>query len=114
VRIKSIDNQDLADLVRELQTVEPLRFLDLSENRNVSNEGLARLRGLPQLTGLNLSSCGITSSGVEFLRELPQLEYLNLSFCNKLTDQVVKILENMRRLTYVDLQGCLSITNGAI
>jgi hypothetical protein len=114
VRMKSIDDEDLADLVKELQNVEALRFLDLSENRNVSDKGLTRLHGLAQLTGMNLSSCGITSAGVEYLRELPHLAYLNLSFCNKLNDQVVKILENMRSLTYVDLQGCLSITNGAV
>jgi len=114
VRIKSINDSDLLDLVKELQNLEILRFLDLSENRNIPNTGLSRLHNLPQLSGLNLSSCTITSAGIEYLHDLNHLSYLNLSFCNKLNDQVLKIIENMRNLTYVDLQGCLSVTNGGI
>jgi len=114
VRIKSINDSDLLDLVKELQNLEILRFLDLSENRNITNTGLSRLHNLPQLSGLNLSSCTITSAGIEYLHDLNHLSYLNLSFCNKLNDQVLKIIENMRNLTYVDLQGCLSVTNGGI
>jgi Leucine-rich repeat (LRR) protein len=114
VRIKSIDDRDLQDLVQELEGVEMLRFLDLSENRNVSNAGLARLSVLPQLTGLNLSSCSITSTGPEQLRRLPNLTHLYLSYCNRLTDAALKTLESMRNLVYVDLQGCLSITKGGL
>lgn len=114
LRIKGINDQTLAELVQELVGVDALRYLDLSENRNITNEGLARLRGLPQLTGLNLSSCSITSSGIAHLRELHRLETLNLSYCNRLMDPALKTLESMRSLTYVDLQGCLSITQAAI
>ena len=114
VRIKSINDADLYELIQELRDVEDLHFLDLSENRNVTNEGLKHLRLLPQLTGLNLSSCSITNSGLEHLRELPRLASLNLSFCNKLTDAALKTLEAMKRLTYVDLQGCLSITKAGV
>ncbi len=114
VRIKSIGDEDLAGLVQELEPVEALRFLDLSENRNVTNAGLARLKALPQITGLNLSSCSITSTGLRHLSSLPNLAYLNLSFCNRLTDAALKILEAQRNITYVDLQGCLSITTGGV
>lgn len=114
VKIKGIADSDLIDLARELQGVEMLRFLDLAENRNVTNDGLKHLRGLTQLTGMNLSSCSITSLGIEHLRALTRLEHLNLSFCNRLTDPALKTLEAMRSLTYVDLQGCLSITNGGL
>jgi hypothetical protein len=114
VRIKSIDDQDLHELVKELQDVDSLRFLDLAENRNVTNSGLMRLKGLPQLTGLNISSCTVTDSGIEQLRELPRLAHLNVSYCNRLTDAALKSFEAMRHLTYVDIQGCLSITKGGL
>lgn len=114
VRIKSIGDEDLPELVNELQNVAPLHFLDLSENRNITNEGLARLRPLTQLTGMNLSSCSITSTGLEHLRGLPHLEHLNLSYCNRLTDLGLKTLESMRQLTYVDIKGCLGITKGGL
>lgn len=114
VRIKSINDADLYELIQELRDVEDLRFLDLAENRNVTNEGLKYLRLLPQLTGLNLSSCSITNTGLEHLRELPRLSSLYLSYCNKLTDAALKTLESMKRLTYVDIQGCLSITKAGL
>ena len=52
VRIKSIGDEELILLVEELKDVDALRFLDLSENRNVTNTGLIRLQGLQQLPGL--------------------------------------------------------------
>jgi hypothetical protein len=114
VRIKGIRDSDLPALVSELQDIEALRFLDLSENRNVTNDGLPRLRGLPQLTGLNLSSCTITDSGLVYLRDLRRLEFLDLSYCNRLTDGALKTLESMRSLVYVSLLGCLGISNGGL
>lgn len=110
VRIKSINDADLADLVHELKDVAMLRFLDLSENRNVTNDGLQSLKALRQLTGLNLSSCSITSTGLEPLRALTHLTYLNLSYCGRLNDLALKTIEAMRNLTYVDLRGCLGFT----
>jgi len=114
VRIKSIADEDLLLLVAELRDVAALRFLDLSENRNVTNEGLGRLRGLSQLTGLNLSSCSITNTGLKQLADLPNLSHLNLSYCNRLSDEAIKIIEGIHHLTYVNLQGCLSITRAAL
>ena len=114
VRIKGIGDEDLPALVKELQNVAELRFLDLAENRNITNDGLARLRPLAQITGLNLSSCSITSTGLEHLRGLPRLEHLNLSYCNRLTDLALKHIEAMRQLTYVDIKGCLGITKGGL
>jgi hypothetical protein len=114
VRLKSINDQELLVLVRELEELQSLRFLDLSENRNVTNAGLARLRGLPHLTGLNISSCTISSTGLEQLRYLPNLVWLDVSYCNRLEDNALKILEAMRKLTYVSLLGCLRISHGGL
>jgi hypothetical protein len=114
VRLKSINDSDLLELVRELEEVPALRFLDLSENRNVTDQGMARLRSLPQLTGLNLSSCTISNTGLKYLRDLTHIVYLDLSYCNRLEDSALKTLEGMRALTYVNLKGVLSISNGGL
>ena len=114
VKIKSIDDQVLGQLVEDLKPVKALRYLDLVENRNITNEGLAKLKNLPQLTALNLSSCSITSSGMKHLQELVNLNRLHLSYCNKLNDPALKTFEAMRALTYVDLQGCLGFTKGGL
>ena len=110
VRIKGIDDETLGKVVDDLQPVAALRFLDLSENRNVTNDGLVRLKALPQLTGLNLSSCTISNNGLTYLRALPNLTYLNLAYCNHLSDPALKILESIKSLVYVDLKGCLGLT----
>lgn len=114
IRIKGIDDQQLLNLVKEMEGVEALHFLDLSENRNVTNLGLQHLKGLPQLTGLNLSSCSITDTGLKHLIDLPHLAYLNLAYCNRLSDPALKYLEANRRLEYIDLQGCLGISKGGL
>jgi hypothetical protein len=114
VRIKSLRDEDMVGLVRELQPIEALRFLDLSENRNITNMGAVRLRTLTQLTGMNLSSVSVTNLGISYLKDLRHLAYLDLSFCNKINDGALKTLESMRSLMYVSLQGCLNISNGGI
>ena len=114
VRIKGIDDRVLRDLVEELRAVESLRFLDLAENRNVTDSGIARLSELKQLTILNLSSCTLTNAGLIELKQLTRLQRLILTYCNKLNDSAVKTLEAMRSLEYVDIEGCLSITKGAL
>jgi len=112
VRIKTIDNEQLGQLVQDLKELRSLRFLNLSENRNITNEGAQHLRQLPQLTALNLSSCSITNPGLEPLRDLPKLEWLDISYCNRLSDPALKTLEVMRSLTWVDMQGCSGVSNG--
>jgi hypothetical protein len=114
IRLKSINDEDLLTLVRELEEVEGLRFLDLAENRNVTNTGLGRLKSLPQLVGLNLSSCTINNTGLESLKPLRQLAYLDLSYCSRLQDNALKTLDAMRNLTYVNLLGCLHISKGGL
>ena len=114
IRIKSIDDAVLKDVVEELQDIAELRYLNLSENRNITNEGMKYLRALPQLRTLNLSSCSITNTGLVLLKELPHLERLILSYCNRLSDPALKTLEAMRQLEYVDLLGCLGFTHAGL
>lgn len=114
VRLKSINDNDLLALVHELVDLPILRFLDLSENRNVTDQGMTRLRSLPQLTGLNLSSCSISNTGLKCLKDLTHLVYLDLSYCNHLEDSALKTLDGMRNLTYVNLKGCISISQGGL
>jgi hypothetical protein len=107
VRIHNIDDRTLLALVNEIKTVPELAFLDLSENRNISDAGLVHLKLLKQLKGLNISSCSITSTGMPALTALSNLEHLNLSYCNRITDQGLGVLKSLRRLKYLDVQGCI-------
>jgi len=114
VRAKNITDRDLAGLVKELAGLPALVLLNLSENRSITGAGLAHLRGLPGIRYLNLSSCGLSNPGLEHLKGLPRLERLDLSYCNRLTDLSVKSLRALQNLTFLDLQGCVKITNGGL
>jgi Leucine-rich repeat (LRR) protein len=114
LRTRNIDDEQLACLVSEIAGCEAVTELNLSENRSVSNDGLAYLKKLPQLTSLNLSSCGLSNEGLSFLAGLTLLERLDLSYCNRITDVGLKFLWVLRNLVYLNLQGCVKASNGGI
>jgi hypothetical protein len=114
VRIRTIGDKDLAILSREIATCPAVTFLNLSENRNISDKGMEVFATLSQLTGLNLSSCGITDLGMSFLRSLVNLEHLNLAFCNRISDAGLRHLHKLNKLTYLDLQGCVKTSQGGV
>ena len=114
LHIKNLDDDLLQQLVSEIKGCAAITGLNLAENRNVTNEGLAHLVHLPQLTYLNLSSCSLTNSGVRHLLGLRALQYLDLSYCNRLTDEGVKELRALRSLKYLDLQGCVKVSNNSL
>lgn len=113
IRLKSIGNGEFAQLARELANCPRIHYLDLSENRNITGEGLVYLKAFPELSGLNLSSCSLSNKGMVFLKGLT-LTSLDLSFCNRITDEGLKILKTMPRLTQLNLQGCVKVTHNGI
>lgn len=114
VRVRSIDDRTLRALIEELQPCPALTALNLSENRNLTDSGVALLPPLTHLTWLNLSSCSLTNPGIAHLAKLSRLEHLDLSFCNRLTDPGLKPLLELRRLRYLDLLGCIKITHAGV
>jgi hypothetical protein len=114
VRIHGIEDDELETLVAELAPCKVVVEVGLAENRNVTDAGIACLTGLRQMISLNLSSCSLTSTGMETLVKNRQLIRLNLSYCNRITDAGLKLLKTMPELRYVDLQGCVKITNGGV
>ncbi len=114
LRVKNIDDDELIRLVGELQGCQVITFLNLAENRKISDRGVAKLASLTWLTRLNLSSCTINSAAIESLIPLKKLIYLNLSYCNRLTDEALRPLKRFSRLAYLDIQGCQKITHAGV
>jgi hypothetical protein len=114
VRARNIDDIQLRSLVKELAGCPAITFLNLSENRKITELGLDYLRPLVTITGLNLSSCSLNDQGLVHLSALTQLAHLDLSYCNRLTDVCVKHIRALNRLRFLDLQGCVKISNGGI
>jgi len=114
VRAKTINDSILERLVDELADCPVLVSLNLSENRKVTDEGVAFLIKLPKLVELNLSSCDLTNGGLLSVQKLSHLRWLNLSYCNRITDEGIKSLRILNRLVYLDLQGCIKVSNGGM
>ena len=76
VRAQGFHDADIRQLVEDLRTVENLRYLNLTENRGISNDGMAAVGKLKQLRYLNIGSCDINNQGLAFLPALTNLEYL--------------------------------------
>jgi hypothetical protein len=113
IRMKTVGNDELSQLSRELANCQIVSYLDLSENRNITDHGMVYLKLFRGLTGLNLSSCSLSNKGLEFLKGL-NLTNLDLSFCNRITDDGLKSLKNLPHLTRLNLQGCVKVTHNGI
>ncbi len=114
LRVHNIGNVELAGLVKNISHLRQLTLLNLSENRKIDAQGLKALRGLPQLTELNLSSCDLSNEATEHLTALTRLERLDLSYCNRLGDVALKPLKSLTRLVYLNVQGCVKLTNAGL
>lgn len=114
IRVHNIDDADLYRLVKAVSGWDGLVLLNLSENRNVTDKGLAYLSQLPKLRYLNLSSVSISNAGTNHISQLSQLEELDLSFCNRLNDVGLRPLKSLKRLRKLNLQGCIKVKNSGV
>lgn len=114
VRLRLGNDALLRTLLFEIAGNPALTYLNLSENRGITDRGLEYLATAPQITMLNLSSCDITNGGLRALKALPRLEHLDLSYCNRLTDAALNALRELPALRFLDLLGCLKMTHAAL
>jgi len=69
----------------------------------ITDLGLAELKGLERLRSLDLSRSEVTSKGLASLTELPRLENIVLAYCTKIDDNAAGVLLDMNLLRSVDL-----------
>lgn len=114
LRARNIGDAELRTLVREIVHCKAVTFMNLSENRKITDEGMRSLAEMSHLTGVNLSSCSLNDVGIGRLNALTHLEHLNLSFCNRLTDTSLRHLRKLTQLVYLDLQGCVKVSQKGV
>ena len=91
-----------------------LRYLSLNETR-VTDEGLAKLRNLTELSSLSLGNLGPTGArlargkGLEALEDLPRLEQIQLS-SPETSDDDLRGLARLRHLRLIDLAKNSQVT----
>ena len=74
--------------------LEKVTKLDLRVNPELTDAGLAHLKGLSRLKTLILFYCPtITGSGLQHLATLEQLEELNLTFCRNIPREEISSLK---------------------
>ncbi len=114
VRAQGVHDAEIRTIVEDLLPVENLRYLNLTENRGITNRGMEAVGKLRQLRYLNIGACDINNEGMSFLPSLKNLEYLNLSYCNRITEKTAVYVQKLPRLKYLDLQGCIKINTGGL
>ena len=114
VRAQGLHDPEIRKLAEDLLPVENLRYLNLTENRGITNTGMAAVGKLKQLRYLNIGACDLNNEGMAFLPGLTNLEYLNLSYCNRITEKSAVYVQKLTRLKYLDLQGCIKINTGGL
>ena len=114
IRAQGLHDAEIRTLAAELKPVENLRYLNLAENRGITNEGMAAVGQLRQLRYLNIGACDVNNQGMGFLPNLVNLEYLNLSYCNRITEKTAPFVQKLPKLKYLDLQGCIKINTGGL
>lgn len=113
-RPRRTTDDKLPNLVKQYVGLDPIPLLDLSYS-DVTDAGLAHLRPLRRLTGLNLAGCErITDLGLAHLTALRRLKTLNLSRCPQITDKGMLHLRTLIRLNELDLSRCPQITDEGI
>ena len=114
IRAQGLHDAGIRALAEDLEPVKNLHYLNLAENRGISNSGMQSVGILEQLRYLNIGACDINNEGMAFLPKLASLEYLNLSYCNRITEKCAPYVQKLRKLTYLDLQGCIKINTGGL
>jgi hypothetical protein len=94
-----------ADLLL-LPQLSKLQELNLSDNNNITNEGLKYLSVMNRLQCLDLSKCDVTDDVLARVSVISGLQEINLSYCKKITDEGLKYLSTINGLLSIDLSSC--------
>lgn len=93
-----------------------LKTLVLVKCRQLTETSICKLRGLQQLSRLDLNSCYmVTSRGLQLgVCSLRNLTFLKLSCCTSVSDGfVIEASEQLSQLTHLDLSSC-RISNASV
>lgn len=101
---KEISAQDIAELLRHLESKTNIRSLTLDLNQ-IGDEGAKALAGNTRLVALSVVACGIGAKGAEELARTTSLRYLNIGY-NGLNNEVVMAFSSNTSLTSLKVTHC--------
>jgi Leucine-rich repeat (LRR) protein len=88
-------------------------LLRIGHQNSISDDDLARLRHLPELEHVQISSDRITDAGVEHLVHLPAMTRLGI-YSASITDACLRVIHTLRSLRSLDLQSSPNLTRAAV
>ena len=97
---KTVKAQELEKLTG-LSRLIRLRYVEVKIGDNLTRH----IEGLTNLTYLQLNQCGLTDVGVERLGKLSKLEYLDLNWQPGITDRGLAVVQQMPRLSTLNLMS---------
>jgi hypothetical protein len=92
-------------VLAKLAELDQITGLDLSGSRQITDEGLLQLAGMPQLQHLNITDTALTDRALEVLQRLPNLRTFEMTWHRRVTDAGVANLRYCHGLERVDLMG---------
>tara|TARA_R110002072_G_scaffold109160_1_gene236261 strand:- start:27667 stop:29352 length:1686 start_codon:yes stop_codon:yes gene_type:complete len=96
--------------VAHLAGLAKLRFLSLRQCGLATGSTLEKLRAIPQLEHLNLSSTAITSEAIATLPMLPSLRELSLTYCMNFHGRSLEDIAKIPGLRRLELSYCPTIS----
>ena len=91
-------------MLRDIEQLSHLTTLRLGGSQAVTDDGVRRLAGLPNLRHLDLSGTSVTDAGLAVLAQLPNLTRVSLSW-TRVSDVGASALASCHALERVDLGG---------
>lgn len=88
-------------------------LLRIGRQNPIGDDDLARLRHLPELVHVQISSDRITDAGVEHLVHLPAVTHLGI-FAAGVTDACLRVVRGLRSLRSLDLQSSPHLSRAAV
>jgi hypothetical protein len=101
------------DLQKRDKTLTSLHVRSLSDDDLIKIDKFANLDYLDFDSGWAVEEAKLTDSGLKNLSQLnlPKLEMIMLGHCNKITDEGMKYLAQIKTLKYLSLAACPRITD---
>ncbi|MBA4192546.1 MAG: hypothetical protein C0467_31650 [Planctomycetaceae bacterium] len=99
--------------LREHPFQEQWSLLRIGHQNPISDDDLARLRYLPELDHVQISSDRITDTGIEHLVHLPALTRLGV-YSASVTNACLRIIRTLRSLQSLDIQVSPNVSRAAV
>ena len=96
-----------------LATLKALHTLDLSNNRWVNTTVMRKLKVVPGLKDLNLTSTSVSSVSAKYIADMKNLETLRINYCSSIQDHGLARLTKLKKLKLLEVNQ-ITVSTGQL